>query len=78
VIRQIRTVKKILNVLSLGEVVSVRRRGDLNPEKIAKRAQVRHVKLLTETSLNKVNVVRIIPRDEHVIHIEKNKGTTSR
>ena len=62
-IRQTRTVKKILNVLSLGEVVAVRRGGDLNPEKVVKRAQVRHVKLLTETSLNKGNVIRIIPRN---------------
>jgi hypothetical protein len=35
------------------------------------------VKLLTETSLNKGNILKIIPRDEHIIHIEKNKATTA-
>jgi hypothetical protein len=41
---------------------------DLNPKKVPKRAQVEHVKLLTETSLNKCNILIIIPRDEHIIH----------
>jgi hypothetical protein len=34
------------------------------------------VKLLTEMSLNKYNILITIPCDEHVIHIEKNKSTT--
>ena len=34
------TVKKIMNVLSLGKIVAVRCGGDLNPEKVAKRTQV--------------------------------------
>jgi hypothetical protein len=29
-------------------------------------------------SLNKDNIVIIIPYDEHIIHIEKNNGTTTR
>jgi ABC-type hemin transport system substrate-binding protein len=76
VISKTGTVKKIINVLSLGEVVAVRCGCDLNPKKVAKRAQVGHMKLLMETSLNKGNVLRIIPCDEHIIHIEKNKSTT--
>jgi hypothetical protein len=71
------TIKKIMNVLCLGEVVAVRCGSDLYPKKVAERTQVRHVKLLTKTSLNKGNVVIIILRDEHIVHIEKNKGMTT-
>jgi hypothetical protein len=35
------------------------------------------VKLLTEASLNKGIILRIILHDEHIIHIEKNNGTTT-
>jgi hypothetical protein len=34
------------------------------------------MKLPTEIRLNKDNILIIIPRDEHIIHIEKNKGVT--
>jgi hypothetical protein len=77
VISKTDTVKKIINVFSLGEVVAIRCGCDLNPKKVAKRAKVGHVKLHMETSLNKGNVLRIIPCDEHIIHIEKNKSTTT-
>jgi hypothetical protein len=70
-------IKKIMNVLSLGEVVAIRCGSDLYPKKVAKRTQVRHVKLLTKMSLKKGNIVRIIPCDKHITHIEKNKGTTT-
>jgi hypothetical protein len=69
-------IKKIMNILSLGEVVAVRYGCGLYPKKVTKRAQVRHMKLLTEMSLNKDKILIIIPHDEHIIHIEKNKGTT--
>jgi hypothetical protein len=78
VISKTRTIKKIMNVLSLGEVVVIRCGCELSPKKVAKRTQVRHVKQLIETSLNKGNILRIIPRDEYIIHIEKNKGTITR
>jgi hypothetical protein len=71
-------IKKIMNVLSLGEVVVIRCGRELYPKKVAKRTQVRHVNLLTKMSLNKDNIVIIIPYDEHIIHIEKNNGTTMR
>jgi hypothetical protein len=77
VISETSTIKKIMNVLSLGEIVAVRCGSDLYPKKVTKGTQVRHVKLLTKTSLNKGNIVKIIPRDEHIVHIEKNKGTTT-
>jgi hypothetical protein len=77
VISKTNMIKKIINVLSLGEVVAVGCGGDLNPKNVAKRAQVGHVNLFTEKSLNKGNILRIISRDEHIIHIEKNKGTTT-
>jgi hypothetical protein len=66
-----------MHVLSMGEIVAVSCGSDLYPKKVAKGTQVRHVKLLTKKSLNKGNVVRIIPRGEHIVHIEKNKGTTT-
>jgi hypothetical protein len=47
VISKTDTIKKIMNVLSLGDVVVVRCGCDLYPKKVSKRAQVRHVKLLT-------------------------------
>jgi hypothetical protein len=78
VISETSTIKKIMNVLSLGEIVAVRCGSDLYLKKLAKGTQARHVKLLTKTSLNKGNIVRIILRYEHIIHIEKNKGTTTR
>jgi hypothetical protein len=71
-----RTIKKIMNVLSLGEVVAVECGCDLNPKKVTKRTQVRHMKLLTKTDLNKGNILIIIPRDEHIIDVKKNKGTS--
>jgi hypothetical protein len=77
VISETSTIKKIMNVLSLGEVVAVRCESNLYPKKVAKGTQVRHVKLFTKTSLNKGNIVRIIPCDEHIVHIGKNKGTTT-
>jgi hypothetical protein len=77
VISETSTIKKIMNVLSLGEIVAMRCGSDLYPKKVTKGTQVRHVKLLTKTSLNKGNIVKIIPRDEHIVHIEKNKGTTT-
>jgi hypothetical protein len=71
VISETSTIKKIMNVFSLGEIVAVMCGSDLYPKKVAKGTQVRHVKLLTKTSLNKGNIVRIIPRDEHIVHIEE-------
>jgi hypothetical protein len=77
VISETRMIKKIMNVLSLGEVIGVGCGCDLNPKKVTKRTQVRHMKLLTKTRLNKGNILIIIPRDEHIINVKKNKGTST-
>jgi hypothetical protein len=77
VISETRTIKKIMNVLSLGEVIVVECGSHLNPKKITKRAQVRHMKLFTKTHLNKGNILRIIPCDEHIIDVKKNKGAST-
>jgi hypothetical protein len=61
VISESSTIKKIINILPLEEVVAVRCGCDLYAKEVAKRTQVRHVKLLTKTSLNKGNIFRIIP-----------------
>jgi hypothetical protein len=75
VISETRTIK-IMNALSLGEVVTVGCGCDLNPKKVTKRTQVGHMKLLTKMGLNKGNILMITPHDEHIIDIKKNKGTS--
>jgi hypothetical protein len=77
VISETHTIKKIMNVLFLGEVVVVKCRCDLNPKKVTKRTQVGHMKLFTKTHLNKGNILRIIPCDEHIIDVKKNKGAST-
>jgi len=52
-------------------------RGNLNPNKITKRAKIRHKKLLTQTCLDKGNELRIISCDNHVINIEEKKRIMS-
>jgi hypothetical protein len=69
VISKARMIKKIMNVLSVGEMVATRCGCDLNLKKVAKRTQVGHVKLLTETTLNKENILIVIPHDDHIIYI---------
>jgi hypothetical protein len=71
VISKTSTIKKVINALSLGEVVAIKCGCDFNPKKVAKRAHVEHVKLLTETSLNRGNILRSIPHFEHIIHIQE-------
>jgi hypothetical protein len=67
----------ISETCTIKKIMAVRCGCDLDPKKVAKRVQVRHLKLLTKTSLNKGNILKIIPRDKHIIHMEKNKGTTT-
>jgi hypothetical protein len=61
VICETNTINKGINVLSLGEVVVIKCGCDLYLKKVAKRIQVRHVKLLTKMSSNNSNIVRTIP-----------------
>ncbi|XP_040245347.1 uncharacterized protein [Aegilops tauschii subsp. strangulata] len=72
------TSKKILNILFLGDVETIRGRGDLNPKKIAKWTKISHEELVAKASLNKGNVVRVVTSDDHVINIEKEKSPTTR
>jgi hypothetical protein len=72
------TIKDVLNVFALTEVIAIRCGGDLNPKEEAKRTQVRHVELRTESCLDEGNVINIITSDQHIINIEKNEGATSR
>jgi hypothetical protein len=74
-ISKARMIKKIMNAFSLREVVAVRCGCDL--KKVAKRTQVRHVQLITKMNLNKSNILRIIPHDEHIIYIGKNQCMTT-
>jgi hypothetical protein len=76
VISKTHTINKIMNILSLGEVVAGSCGCDLNLKKVTKKGQVEHMKLLTKTTHNKDNILRTIPYDEHIIYVKKNKGTS--
>jgi hypothetical protein len=78
VISKTNTIKDVLNVFALSVVIAIRCGGDLNPKKEAKRTQIRHVELRTESCLDEGNVIRIITSDQHIINIEKNEGAASR
>jgi hypothetical protein len=69
------TTEKILNIL-LRQIEPLRRGGDLNPRKVPQRTKIRHKKLITKTSFNKNNVLRVITSDEHVIHVKEKSPTT--
>jgi hypothetical protein len=70
------TIKKILNLLLLRQKEPLRRGGDLNPKKVPQRTKIRHKKLITKTSLNKSNILRVITSDDHVVHVKEKSPTT--
>jgi hypothetical protein len=72
------TSKKILDVLFLGDIKTIRSGGNLNLKKVAKRTKISHKKILTKAGLNKGNILRVIAGDDHVINIEEEKSATTR
>jgi hypothetical protein len=72
------TSKEILDILFLGDIISMRSGGNLNPKKIAKRTKISHEELLAKTGLHKGNILRIITGDDHIINIEEEMGLPSR
>jgi hypothetical protein len=72
------TSKKILDVLFLGDIKTIRSGGNLNPKKVAKRTKISHKKILTKAGLNKGNILRVIAGDDHVFNIEEEKSATTR
>ncbi|KAK1678602.1 hypothetical protein QYE76_039450 [Lolium multiflorum] len=72
------TSKKILNVLFLRDRKAIRSGGNLNAKKIAKRTKISHKKLISKTSLDEGNILRIITSNDHIINIEKKKSTSTR
>jgi hypothetical protein len=78
VINKRSTIKKILNILLLRQKEPLRRGGDLNPKKVPQMAKIRHKKLITKMSLDKSNILRVITSDNHVVHVKKEKGPTTR
>ncbi|KAG2540833.1 hypothetical protein PVAP13_9NG584114 [Panicum virgatum] len=72
------TREKILNILLLGEVDALRRGRDLKAKKVMKRTKIRHQELITEAHLHKINELRVITGDDHVINIEKKKRAATR
>jgi hypothetical protein len=71
-------IKKIQNILLLRQKEPLRHAGDLNPKEVPQRTKIGHKKLMTKTSLNKGNVLRVITSDDHVVHIKKEKSPTTR
>jgi hypothetical protein len=72
------SIEKILNILLLRQKEPLRRGGDLNPKKVPQRTKIRHKKLITKTSLNRDNVLRVITSDNHAIYVKKEKSPTTR
>src|SRR4051812_23743228 len=72
------TSKKILNILFLRDRKAIRSGRNLDPKEIAERTKIGHKKLLTKTSLNKGNILRIITSNDHIINIEKEKSASTR
>ena len=72
------TGEKILDILLLGEVDAIRHGRDLKTKKVMKRTEIRHQELIIEAHLHKVNELRVITSDDHVINIEKKKRATTR
>ena len=72
------TGEKVLDILIMGEVDAIRRGRDLKTKKVMKRTNIRHQELITEAHLHKVNELRVITSDDHVINIEKKKRATTR
>jgi hypothetical protein len=72
------TIKKILNILLLRQKEPLRRGGDQNLKKVPQMGKIKHKKLITKTSLYKSNILRVITSDDHVIHVKKEKSSTTR
>jgi hypothetical protein len=72
------SIKKLLNILLLRQKDLLRRGGDLNPKEVTQRTKIRHKNLITKTSLNKGNILRVITSDDHVIHVKKENSPTMR
>jgi hypothetical protein len=72
------TSKKILDILFLGDIKTIRSGGNLNPKKVAKMTKISHKKILMKAGLNKGNILRVIAGDDHVINIEEKKSATMR
>jgi hypothetical protein len=61
--------KQIRNILGLCQIITIRRRGDLNNKKIAERTKIFHLKVLTHKLFKFLNTIDIISSDDHVINI---------
>jgi hypothetical protein len=72
------SIENILNVLLLRKKEPLRHERDLNPKKVSQRTKIRHKKLITEMSLNKGNILKVITSDHHVIRVKKEKSPTKR
>ena len=70
------TRKKILNILLLGEVDASRCGRDLKTNKVMESTKISHQELIVEALLHKVNELRVITGDNHVINIEKKRAAT--
>ncbi|RLN36400.1 hypothetical protein C2845_PM03G16960 [Panicum miliaceum] len=72
------TREKIMNILLLGQVDAIRRGRDLKTKKVMERTEIRHQELIAEALLHKVNELRVITGNDHVINIEEKKRAPTR
>jgi hypothetical protein len=72
------TSEEIMSILLLGDIEAIGGRRNLNPKEVAKRTEISYEKLLTETGLDKGNVLRVVTSDDHVTNIEEKKSPTTR
>jgi hypothetical protein len=70
------SIEKMLNILPLRQKEPLGCGGDLNPKKVPQRTKISHKKLITKTSLNKGNVLRVITSDDHVVYVKEKSPTT--
>ena len=61
--------KQIRDILGLCQVITIRRRRDLQTKKIVERAKIFHLRVLTEELFKFLNTSDIISSDDHVINI---------
>ena len=66
---EIGSAKQIRDILGLSQVITIRRRRDRKTKKIAKKAKIFHLKVLTEELFKFLNTDDIISSDDHVINI---------
>lgn len=70
------TIKKIMNVLLMGQLKTVMCGGNLFRKKLMEKTKIKHKKLLTQTCVHKTYILRITSSDDHVINMKEKNPVT--